>query len=430
MESPIGAGSNTGDLAVKERRADLDWLRVIAFWLLIYYHTAIAFIPGGIPMIQNADTSPLLQLMAGFLHEFRLSLLFLISGVGVSFALRHRNKALFMRDRAVRLLVPLVFGVLVIVPPMIFLEKQFIGAFAGSFAEFYPSIFTSGVYPRGNLSWHHYWFIAYLYLFCLLGWPIFAYFKRVNGRNKIAWWSHRLSRGGSLYLAIVPLAFVEVLLRAWFPGFPDLIHDWANFSHWFLIFIAGFLLASSQPLLDRAQQLRRLSFAMAMIATATLLAQFWLPEEGRFSPLVNGETNIATYVWFCVLRVSNAWFWLLSCLGFAGRYLQRPSRLLTYLNGAVYPLFCLHLTIIVALGYVIVPLDWSILTKYLAITTGTIVTSLGSYELLWRRFAWLRPLLGLKPLHARKSNSVHGRRGPDELVCGSRASSATREVRR
>jgi glucan biosynthesis protein C len=403
MGYSIGAVNNTSDLAIKERRADLDWLRVIAFWLLIYYHTAIVFMPGGIPMIQNADSSPVLLVMAGFLHEFRLALLFLISGVGVSFALRHRNKALFMRDRAVRLLVPLVFGILVIVPPMIFLEKQFIGAFSGSFAEFYPQFFTEGVYPRGNLSWHHYWFIVYLYLFCLLGWPIFAYFKRAAGQRQLARWSQSLVRGGGLFLAIVPLAVVEILLRAWFPGFPDLIHDWANFSHWFMIFTAGFLLASSLPLLDRTQQLRGLSFVLAMIATATLFAQFWLPEKGDFSPLVNGETNIATYAWFCVLRVANVWFWLLTCLGFAGRYLQRPSRLLTYLNGAVYPLFCLHLTIIVALGYVIVPLDWSILTKYLAITTGTIVLSLGGYELVRRRIAWLRPLLGLKAPPAGKS---------------------------
>jgi hypothetical protein len=171
-----------------------------------------------------------------------------------------------------------------------------------------------------------------------------------------------------------------------------------------MIFVAGFLLASSRPLLDRTQKLHGLSLALAMIATGTMFVQFWLPGKGHFSPLVNGETDIATYAWFCVLRVANVWFWLLACLGFAGRYLQRTSRLLTYLNGAVYPLFCLHLTIIVALGYVIVPLDWSILTKYLVITTGTIVASLGGYELLWRRIAWLRPLLGLKPLHAGKSN--------------------------
>ena len=98
------------DLAVNERRADLDWLRVIAFGLLIYYHAAIAFFPGGIPMIQNVDTSVLLRVVSGFLHEFRLALLFLISGVGVAFALRRRDGMQFMRERAVRLLVTFVFG--------------------------------------------------------------------------------------------------------------------------------------------------------------------------------------------------------------------------------------------------------------------------------------------------------------------------------
>ncbi|MBT8102886.1 MAG: acyltransferase [Gammaproteobacteria bacterium] len=392
------AAGNASNLAINERRADLDWLRVIAFGLLIYFHAAIAFVPGGIPMIQNAETSTFLQVMIGFLHEFRLALLFLISGVGVSFALRHRDRSQFMRDRAVRLLVPLVFGVLVIVPPMIFLEKRFIGDFSGSFAGFYPMFFTEGVYPAGNLSWHHYWFIAYLFLFCILGWPIFSHFKGSAGRKQLGHWSQRFSRGARLYYAIVPLAVVEIALRAWFPGFPDLIHDWANFSHWLIIFIAGFLLASSRPLLDRTQALRSHSLALALVATAALFAQFWSPEEGGFTPLDNGQTDIRTYVWFCVLRVSNVWFWLLTCLGYAGRYLQRPGRLLTYLNGAVYPLFCLHLTIIVALEYVIVPLDWSILSKFLAITTGTVALSIGGYELFSRRISWMRPLLGLKRL--------------------------------
>ena len=54
MGYPISEASNTGDLGIKRRRADLEWMRVIAFWLLIYYHAAIAFIKGGIPMIQNS----------------------------------------------------------------------------------------------------------------------------------------------------------------------------------------------------------------------------------------------------------------------------------------------------------------------------------------------------------------------------------------
>ena len=143
-------------LAIRTRRADLDWLRVIAFGLLIYFHAAIAFIPNGIPMIQNPEPSLVLQVLVSFLHQFRLALLFLISGVGVCFALRYRSGAGFMRDRAIRLLVPLAFGMLVLVPPMVFLEKRFIGEFSGSFLDFYPMLFTEGVYPDGHLSWHHY----------------------------------------------------------------------------------------------------------------------------------------------------------------------------------------------------------------------------------------------------------------------------------
>jgi len=313
-------------LAIKERRADLDWLRVIAFWLLIYFHAAVAFLPDGIPMIQNDTSSFFLHVMVSFLHQFRLGLLFLISGIGVSFALRHRNGLQFARERAVRLLVPLVFGVLVVVPPMVFLEKSFNGEFNGSFVDFYPAFFTNGVYPNGNLSWHHYWFIAYLAIFCGLGWPLFAHFRRAAGRRQLEHWSRQLTRGSRLYLAIVPLAVVEIALRAPFPGFRDLIHDWASFSHWFMIFIAGFLLASNRPLLDHTQRLRGQSLVLAMIASATMFAQFWSQDPGGFTPLVNGEPNVQRYVWFCILRVANTWFWLLTCLGYAGRFLQRPSR--------------------------------------------------------------------------------------------------------
>lgn len=393
-------------LGISQRRFDLDWLRVIAFGLLIYYHSAIAFLPGGMPMIQNEETSIVLQVMAGFLHQFRLALLFLISGVGVFFALRGRNRTQFLRERSMRLIVPFVFGVLVVVPPMVYLEKRFIGGIAGdflsSFVEFYFALFANGVYPSGNLSWHHYWFIAYLFLYCIIAWPIFAYFKRADGLAQLNTWSRKLSRGTYLYIPIIPLAVVEIALRAHFPGFPDLIHDWANFSHFFMIFIAGFVLASNTQLLGQAQQLRNISLTLGILASATLFALFWSPETTTFTPSINENDDILIYVGFCLLRVANVWFWLLICLGYAGRYLQRPSRVLSYLNKAVYPLFCLHLTIIVALEYLVVPLEWSIGAKYVVITTGAVAATLGSYELIRRKIAWLRPFVGLRIMHSEK----------------------------
>lgn len=387
------------DLGIAHRRADLDWLRVVAFGLLIFFHAAMPFIPGGIPMIQNAESSPVLQIFVGFLHEFRLSLLFLVSGVGVCFALRHRSRAEFFRDRAIRLLVPFLFGVLVIVPPMIFLEKRFNGAFAGSFLAFYPRFFTEGVYPNGNLSWHQYWFIAYLYLFCLIGWPLFAWLNSVSGRVRVRRWSIWMGAGLRLYLAILPLAAVEIALRAWFPGFRDLIHDWASFSNWFLVFVAGFLFASSETSLDRACAIRGVSLSLACLTTTLLFFEFWSWSISSFTPLKDGGVRVLDYLWFCLVRSANAWFWLLACLGYAGRYLRRESRVLAYLNDAVYPFFCLHLTVIVAISYVVVPLNWPVMAKYLTIAAATPVVVFTIYEGVIRRTSWLRPMVGLKPLN-------------------------------
>ena len=71
---------------MNSRRYDLDWLRVIAFLVLIYFHTAIFFVSGGIPMIQNVQTSAVLDVFVNISSQFRLALLFLISGAGVAFA--------------------------------------------------------------------------------------------------------------------------------------------------------------------------------------------------------------------------------------------------------------------------------------------------------------------------------------------------------
>ena len=392
--------------ATKTRRHDLDWLRVLAFALLIFFHAAIAFVPGGIPMIQNATTSNVLEVAVAFFHQFRLALLFLVSGVGVAFAMRSRDRKAFIRERSRRLLIPLVFGILVVVPPMVYLEKLFIGAFDCTFASFYVSLFTQGTYPAGNLSWHHYWFIAYLYLFCLLGLPLFLYLRAAPKR--VAAINSWLSKGRRPLAFIGVLAIPEIALRAAFPGFRDLIHDWASFVHWFLIFVAGFWLANHRRLLDRTQALRRVALLGAVSATSLLFALFWSAEHGFFHPGAPYSTTFSAYIVFCVLRVANVWLWLVAIVGYAGVYLQRPGRALNYLNEAIYPLFCLHLTLIVALGYVVVPLQLGLWSKYLLISAGTLAVSLGLHHFLIRPSRWLRPVMGLKPLPPRPSALPYG----------------------
>jgi peptidoglycan/LPS O-acetylase OafA/YrhL len=377
---------------VLDRRYDLDWLRVIAFGLLIYFHTAIAFVPGGIPVIQNDATSQVLVAAVAFLQEFRLALLFLVSGAGVCFALRRRTNRQFVNERSSRLLKPLGFGISLLVPVMVFYEKLFIGAFDGSLFEFYERLLVDGVYPQGNLSWHHFWFLAYLYLYCLIGLPIF---RKLREPKRIARLQALAVRGLNLYLPMVPLILIEISLRWLFPGFRDLIHDWASFSVWLFVFIAGFAFASSETLLNHTQKLRRISLAIAVTATAAMFAFYWDPNRPHFTPVdAAGHVCPWQYLLFSGVKAVNMWAWLMAILGYAGVYLNRSGRAIRYLNDAVFPLFCVHLPLIVVLGYYTVPLDLGLWSKFALITTLTTMLGLASYQLLVRPGAWLAPWLG------------------------------------
>jgi len=378
---------------ITSRRYDLDWVRAIAFLILIYFHTAIIFIPGGIPMIQNAETSQFLLTFVTISTQFRLALLFFVSGVGVAFARRRRTSAGFIQERSKRLLIPLIVGILLVVPPMVYTEKVFLGDFTGSLLEFYPHFFTDGVYPRGNLSWHHFWFIAYLYLFCLLGTGVFNWIE-TRGKPHIEYWISRM-QGMGIYRFVIPLFLVEVLLRAVFPGFRDLIHDWASFFHWFLIFTAGFVIANNESLLNTAAKMRHYSLLGATVSTG-LLYLFLGGPDFQVDRSAELYYLIPAYITWCAVHMIMVWCAILACVGYAAEHLRFSNRYLRYINEAVYPLFILHLTTITILGYWVVPLEWNLWLKFFFITTMTILCILVVYHFIIRPFDTMRLLFGVK----------------------------------
>ena len=199
----------------------------------------------------------------------------------------------------------------------------------------------------------------------------------------------------SIYKLIVPLIAIEILLRAFFPGFRDLIHDWASFFHWFLIFLAGFVIAHNEKLLDQITQLRHISLIGAISATLFLFVFLGGPSFDIHTSLPI-TTLVPAFVLYCVARMIMVWCAILTCVGYAGRYLRATTPGLSYLNEAVFPLFILHLTIIEILGFWVVGLDWSLWFKYLVITTLTIVLVLLIYQLLIRPFGFMRLLFGVK----------------------------------
>lgn len=370
------------------RRYDLDWLRVFAFGLLILFHTGMMFVSWDWH-VKNLETSPVLEVFMRFLHQWRMPLLFFISGGAVRFALNKYGTGGYVRERFRRVLLPLAAGMLLVIPPQVYYERMFQGFYYQSYGHFFLTVFTTGSYPAGNLSWHHLWYLPYIFVYSLLLLPLFLFLRRPAGRRLLAGMHRFLAAPGRLLLPALPLAAGELLLRPFWPeDAHNLWGDWANFTFCLLFFLTGYLLCSDEEIWPALEAYRHRALLLAAI-TMTLLSVCW------YSDLEIGGTGILAYR---VLHSLNSWCWVLLLLGFGRRWLSFNHPWLKYATEAVYPFYILHQTVIVILGFYIARWNLGLWWKYLLVAGGMMAATGVMYELVIRRVKFLRPLFGLRSL--------------------------------
>lgn len=368
-------------MQIKVRRYEFDWLRVLAFSLLVFFHTGMLFVSWEWH-IKNNVISEAIEWPMLFLSQWRMPLIFLISGVGVYYALGYRSPSVFMRDRIKRILVPLVTGIFLLVAPQVYLERMTQG-FEGNYISFFLSFLKFEPYPKGNFSWHHLWFLVYILVYSLLLLPLFyrlkqkAYtFKRIKG------WM----------LLLVPglwLGLGESWLKPMFPISGAFYNDWAAHYLYISIFLLGFIIVSSNPLQKKIKQLRRLGLALALITVTLLYGLFWFSDTGWH--------YLGRSIYYYLVSV-NRWCWVIAIVGFSLCYLKKSTPYLKMLNELVYPFYILHQTVIIILGYYIKELSWPIAAKFwsVAIATFIICYALIRYVIIKANF--LRIPFGMKPL--------------------------------
>ncbi len=376
------------EMITTTRRYELDWLRVIAFGLLIFYHTGMIFVSWDFH-IKNYETSLTMEIFMTLVNRWRLPLLFLVSGAGSYFALGKRTMNAFALERTKRLLIPLIFGMLVIVPPQIYFEHLQKGSHQ-TFLDFYSSVFNFVPYPVGSLSWHHMWFIAYLFVFSLICIPVFRFLRSDKGAQWLDSLEVKLS-GAKVFLLLLPAYLLNLLLDPFFPTTHDLLHDWANFTVSLYIFIIGYILASREKIMDSVCEQRRIALIGGILFTSI---HFILWFANIYATIPNPHLNAIIQITANFFMGS---FMLLAVLGYARKFLTMPSKFLSYANRAVYPFYILHQTVIICVGYYIIKQEWGVWPKFFFISEATFVITLVLYEII-KRVAVLRLLFGVKPL--------------------------------
>lgn len=374
-----------------QRRYDLDWLRVLAVLLLLYFHTAAIFYQGelGEFYIKNAQVSQVMHGFILFVHQWHMPLLFLVSGAGTWFALSVRSPKQYLQERCQRLLVPFVFGTLVLIPPQVYLRHLNRSTEHTSYVQFYPQFFND-IRPHGNFEWGHLWFLIYLLSFSLVTLPLLFYLRKPEAqlRLTLASW---IEKPGAILLFALPLAVLEGTLRPHWLGFQNLYDDWANFCVYLLHFVYGYLLCSDDRFSQAIDKHLSIASGLAVLCMGTLLS-LWqagrIPDRG-YSPL---------YVLYQCFRGCNAWFWVVALLGLGRKYLHHNSKLLQYANEAAYPFYLLHQTVLVLIAFYVVRWNFSVSTKFWLISTAAFGATIALYEGLIRHFNIPRFLFGLKPL--------------------------------
>lgn len=367
------------------RRHDLDWLRVLVFSLLIFFHVGMLFVPWGFHIKNNYIYDWMVYPM-WFLNQWRLPILFVISGMGTYYALQKRTGLQFTLERIKRLFIPLVFGMIFIIPPQVYIERLDKNQFAGNYFNFWPGQAFDGVYPEGNLSWHHLWFLPYLLLFSLILIPVFLYLRN-HIHNKFHFWLHQtVQKPILIYLFIIPLYLIESLIEPFFPVTHALIGDWFTIINYILLFFYGFILISVKEVFWSTVEKYRKYY----LVTGILSFSIMLFITRQF------EDSTIRHFTEAFFKVVNLWSWILALFGFASTYLNKKSKLLSYCNEAVYPFYILHQSVMMMIAYYIINLDWSLIIKAPILIIGTFGISWFIYEFFIRRWRYIRPFFGLK----------------------------------
>lgn len=385
-----------------DRHIGLDWLRIGAFGLLILFHIGLYFGPGRW-LVKWPDTLEWVAYPIAAIAPWRLMVLFAVSGYASAAMLsRARSVGAFFGDRSARLLLPLIFGTLVIVAPQDWVRFQVSGDYRGSLAWFWTHQELSfGFFHDAFLpNWEHLWFLGYLWGYtALLALVLIALPSSLRWLDRLADWLAQDSR-----LVTVPMMLIILGRAAIHHADLDTIQRYNDLEgdvHFLPAFLFGFMLARQPALWQAIARVWRL----ALLGSLLCLASIWLAVD-------RADAHISPLLVLTDLIAESAMAWLMLPVMFhaAARLLQRDHRWRSALARAVFPFYIVHQTVIVLLGFALRDSGLAAATVFALLLAATIAAGLIAFALA-SRFAAIGWLMGVPPPTPSNGSAIKVRTG-------------------
>jgi glucan biosynthesis protein C len=323
---------------------------------------------------------------------------FLLSGAGSWYSLQFRSNRRYLVERGKRILLPLyTVGLFLLLPVQAYFEIFSNEGYRGTLWAMFPGYFSdlkhfSFVTPAHLVHVPfsgHLWFLQFLFLVSLAALPLIRYLQSEQGASvidRLARWS---SRKGGIFIFLIPVIIIRIGLRSIIGG----EHTWADFFEFMAFFISGSILAATPRFTESLKKNGRLCLTLGILCFIgeiyfILVLGYKYPQGERFSLM---------FVLFETMMSVGRFSWIVCVLSLGTKYLNFNNKILSYGNEAVLPFYIFHQTIILCVGWFVIPLTMGIMIKYIIIVTVSLVLIMMLYEGIVRHLNAMRFFFGMRP---------------------------------
>jgi glucans biosynthesis protein C len=380
----------------EERIHYLDWLKVLIVYGIVVFHVSLVFAYGGW-LVSNHDQSLVLSAFAGFCFPWGIPAMFLVAGADAWFSLKSHPLADFVRKRFLRLLVPMIPGMIVLTPLQRFVASSNppppIDRLPAFYLDFFRNVRLDWTLQMVSQYGLHLWFLGYLFAISVVCAPAILWLRSSSGRRFTSLILALARRPAGLLLLAVPLAVTQFVLRSRFSDY----QDWADVATYTMAFFGGAVIFSDRRFeLVIRTQIRSL-LAGGAAGTIGMGVLFLITRQPAAIPGPTLPEQLAQAAVWSVF----VWSWLLAVVYLGIRWLNFPHRAIEYAKESVLPVYVIHHPFVLAIASFVVTWNLALWPKFVLILVAVFALTLATHELGVRRWAATRYLFGMSPLPKR-----------------------------
>ena len=349
------------------RRIYIDNIRWATVLLVLIYHVCYIFngvgVPGGIP---NAENIPAFDALAYVVYPWFMVLLFVVSGMSAKYSLQKRAIKQFLKERAVKLLVPSTLGLFAVHWITGYLNIKMGGGLPYiPSALIYPISAVSGTGPL--------WFIQMLFVFsCIL-----ALLKNIDKNDRV--W--KVCKKANL--PIILSLFVVIFGAAQILNMPVLTTY--RFGIYFAAFLIGYYVFSHEEVQEKIESVCIPMLCLAVIGAVCYTVYYFGSDYTSPECLQSIITNL--YLWVVVLAV----------IGCTKKYCGGETAFTRYMAKSSFGFYVLHYLVLTVVCYLLqYRFDFPAIYNYVIALAAELLITFSLYELLKRVPIARYLILGIK----------------------------------